>query len=1211
MSGNGGYWWKWFLSGSGPAGASAVLGGLYATSLHNYLLFHTLAELACVAVACAVFLVFWNTRRFLENGYFLFLAVAWIFVAAIDLVHALAYKGVGIIPDETANVPTQLWIAARYLEAGSLLAAPLFLRRKPPVGLLLSAYAGIVALVLASIFSWRIFPACFEEGVGLTPFKVVSEYVICLMLLAAIGLLLRHRREFHPQVLRMLVTAAAVTVASELAFTFYVSAYGFSNFVGHILKVVAFLLIYKAIIEVSLRTPYSLLFRELRENQRALQERDERLRQALRVGRSFAFEWDVATDRVIRSVDCAEILGVQDDQITCDSGRNYFQRVHPEDRERFVGIVHALRPGAETYTVAYRVVRPDGGVVILEETARGMFDDKRHLKRLIGMTADVTERMRAEEALRESEQRFRVLAEMVPDVIFTCRADGSTEYANPRFCEYTGLAVEAAVEAGWSVALHPEDREPTVAGWRASVESGEPFEGEYRFRLADGSYRWFLGRARPIRDEDGRIARWFGTCTDIDAIKRLERQLAEREEAAEAANRAKSQFLANMSHELRTPMNAILGMTELALGEELAPKVRDCLQTAKESADTLLELLNEILDLSRIEAGRLQLEAAEFRLRPLLEKTVKSLGLRAYQKGLELITDVPSQVPERLVGDPMRLRQVLTNLLGNAIKFTQNGQVVLRVGVARSAADETCLEFAVTDTGIGISPEDQEKIFAPFTQADASTTRKYGGTGLGLAISRKLVELMGGTLGVRSRLGSGSTFHFTVRFARLPETGPEPDTLHAAREQIRGVPILVVEDNGTSRHTLERILAHWSMKPDAVADVPMALAKLHEAAAERRCYPIVLASAMLPGIDGFALAGWVKNDPKLSGAVILMLSPVERQSAARRCEELGAKCVEKPISQSSLLTAVTEALCPSAVPVPRPDGPLPTAAAAWRPLRVLLAEDTPANQKLVVYLLEARGHSVEIAQNGRQALELLQTREFDVVLMDVQMPVIDGFQATAEIRKGADPKKAWVPIIAMTAHALKGDQERCLAAGMNAYLSKPIQADELIELVEGIAGGLPSGKQPIEPPQPAAGEEQQSVREAGPSASAVPVKVLDLDEAIARCYGKYEIFQKMVGCFFEEADVLMEQIRASIELGNAEEAHRAAHRLKGTVVYLGAARAGEATRRVEQLARAGNLDSLSDGLHDLKRQLAPLKDALTPHRPQAHQPPAAADLQGS
>lgn len=552
-------------------------------------------------------------------------------------------------------------------------------------------------------------------------------------------------------------------------------------------------------------------------------------------------------------------------------------------------------------------------------------------------------------------------------------------------------------------------------------------------------------------------------------LRARQEAVVEAKVAAETANVAKSQFLANMSHELRTPMNAILGMTDLALQADLSAEVRDCLQTAKESAQGLLELLNEILDLSRIEAGKLELESREFCLRAVLDKTLKPLGVQAYEKGLELITDVPPDVPDLLLGDPLRLRQVVTNLVGNANKFTSRGDVVVRVRVAEKTERDVLIEFAVCDTGIGISPEDLERVFAPFIQADASTTRKYGGTGLGLTISERLVGFMGGRMWAESRLGLGSTFHFTARFGLVSGTCDGMDSVTAsAGAPIQDVPVLVVDDNPISRHALEQILAHWAMKPDVAADVPMALAKLHEAAACGRKFAVVLANASLPAIDGFTLAAWIQSQPDLAGPTILMLSPIDRVAAAKRCQELDARYLEKPISQSELLDAITEALGERAQGArPKAGKPLGAMPSAPRPLRILLAEDTPANQKLVVKLLAKRGHAIEAVQNGCQALDRLQKEDFDVVLMDVQMPEMDGFQATAAIRKLGDPKKSCIPIIAMTAHALKGDEDRCLAAGMDAYVSKPVNSLELIAAVEGIAGQLHDPRE--EPTDPGGG----------------------------------------------------------------------------------------------------------------------------------------------
>ena len=430
---------------------------------------------------------------------------------------------------------------------------------------------------------------------------------------------------------------------------------------------------------------------------------------------------------------------------------------------------------------------------------------------------------------------------------------------------------------------------------------------------------------------------------------------------------------------------------------------------------------------------------------------MKSLGIRAYEKGLELLYDVPDEVPDHLLGDALRVRQVLTNLLGNAIKYTHKGEITVRVAVRSKSDREACLEFIVQDTGIGISPEDQQKLFVPFEQAEAATARRHEGSGLGLSISARLVDLMGGRIWVESQLGQGSAFHFTVCMPLATDAGgEEPDNQHLL-EAIRDVSALVVAENATSRLILEQTLLRWSMRAETAASVPEALMKIHQAVGRGQKFQVVIADAILPEIDGFTLADWVKSG-SLAGPVILMLSAVERHTAAARCQEAGVLCLEKPVAPDDLLRAIGRVLGINGETAPSETAPLAEAALAppRRTLRILLAEDSLPNQKLILYALGQRGHKVEVAGNGAEALDLIQRQDFDLVLMDVQMPVMDGLEATAAIRKLDDPKKAKLPIIAMTAHAYKSDQERCLAAGMDAYISKPINRQELIEMVERI-----------------------------------------------------------------------------------------------------------------------------------------------------------------
>ncbi|MGA2184297.1 MAG: response regulator [Bryobacteraceae bacterium] len=570
---------------------------------------------------------------------------------------------------------------------------------------------------------------------------------------------------------------------------------------------------------------------------------------------------------------------------------------------------------------------------------------------------------------------------------------------------------------------------------------------EERETWADGRETWVLTTKLPLRDTSGRIVGTFGLSRDITDRKLIEHELSAAKKAAEDASRVKGEFLANMSHEIRTPMNGILGMTELAMETEVAAEQRECLGIVRASAESLLSVINEILDFSKIEAGRLDMDSVEFDLRDCLEEIARALALRAAEKILELTCEIRPDVPAVVTGDPTRLRQIVINLLGNAIKFTNAGEVALKVEVDSIADDRATLLFTVRDTGVGIACEKQKLIFNAFAQADASTTRMFGGTGLGLSIASRLVEMMGGRIWVESAPGEGSEFYFTAQLGVVPMTGQLGS---GEQVNVSDAHVLIVDDSATSRRLLSDVLSKWGLRPDTAASADEALDILRRQWQAGSAVSLVLSDVVMPGADGFALAESIQRDAELSSTPIILLGSVGRRDDAVRCREFGtAGYLTKPIRQSELHAAVIAALrgsaCQSCKDVLVTHDSL---RASRRRLRVLVAEDNPVNQQLVCRILEKLGHTTVLAVDGHRAVAAVSEQTFDLVLMDVQMPEMDGFEATAAIRRLERDTGEHRTIIAMTAHAMKGDQERCLAAGMDGYLSKPLQLRVLREVLE-------------------------------------------------------------------------------------------------------------------------------------------------------------------
>ena len=854
-----------------------------------------------------------------------------------------------------------------------------------------------------------------------------------------------------------------------------------------------------------------------------------------------------------------EIYGRQLRDFTEDS-HLWFEAVHPDDKQelaRKFQDVHKQR----RLTHDFRVIQPSGQVRYLQATFRLVRDDQGDPTGIGCIAKDVTRRVTTEIALEEATAIYHSLVESLPINVFRKDREGRIIFCNQRYCDTLGKPLKELVGCKDHDLFSTELADKYCNDDRWVLQTGLPFHDIEEHPGTDGRKVYVEVLKAPITDADGRRVGIQGMFWDVTSRKRAEQAMREAKELAETANQAKSDFLANMSHEIRTPMNAIIGMTDLLLDSDLDTTQRDYLTMVQQSGESLLGLINDILDFSKIEAGKLDLDDHSFQLSDRIADTLRTLALRAHSKNLELAMRIDDRLPPRVIGDIGRLRQVLVNLVGNAIKFTHEGEVVVQVDVQSFSHDEVQVGFSVSDTGIGIPEDKMEKVFREFEQVDSSTTRQYDGTGLGLSIASRLVELMGGKLSAKSRVGQGSTFSFSLSFpVDLSCPTKKPSV------QLGGFTAVIVDDNQTNLRILDDMVRQWGMNTITVPDGKKALALLQSLALADQPASIVLSDVNMPEHDGFELSEWIRGEPSISKTPIVLLTSGGRHGEAGIRRDLGIFAqLFKPVKQSDLLDTIVTALGKQVTEVEESST---KEKELVRPalLNVLLAEDNLVNQRLAIGLLEKHGHTVEVVENGRDCVDRFKAGSFDLILMDVQMPEMDGLEATRAIRQIEFDHHTRIPIIAMTAHAMAGDRERCIEAGMDDYLPKPIRMRALMQALG------------------------DNVNDPGifKNATSISTRMVDWNDAYETVGGDKELLCDLIDVFVEERSNMIVDIRVAIDNASSVDLRRSAHAIKGALSHLGAQSTADTARKLEMIGENGDVsgsEELFKKLDDQTKQL--------------------------